>query len=230
MPLGLGGASGGRPAWLGYGRVTVATPPQLVHAATGVAYRSSQLAGLALLTGRPAHLDIPELPGFDTSGLLGNMRVESALVHSRALAYFLTKQAGGTEVAAADYLAECGCRAGVTTDLVQVSGKVIGPVSDHLAHSKYHDERNVDPDGRPRHPGAWPIMELAVVLVGGVAEVVAMLDAEWQANFRSGSDTPQGLAPILSRAVGSSRTVPSEHAAVRRLTLVLHAYLDAREA
>ena len=188
---------------------------QLDAGAGGIAYRCEQLAVTALIIGRRRHTTVTPSLGVGVDQIVTNSLIESSLVHARALAYFLgtTKLAN---VAAAHYGAE------VSAELAKVASEsVIAPVSDHLAHSKF--AKKVQRAEEVKHPGAWPITELAVVLVGGVASVVAEMSAERAASF---DPDPRLWAEVLEAAVGGARTNLSENESVARLTTALQAYLD----
>ena len=85
--------------------------------------------------------------------------IESALAHSRALAYFLAKKPHKGDYHYSHFDSEWEIT-------LEPLGRVIGAVSEHLSHAAIGD-----PLGEP-HPGAWPISELAVVLVGVFATFV----------------------------------------------------------
>ena len=187
---------------------------QLEAAAGGVAYRCDQLGGIALMLGRQMRVDLaPHLP-LATVRLVANALVESALVHARSPAYFLTSPKTD-EVAAKHYGAT------VPTNLVTLARtRMFAPISDHLAHSKYADIRAADD---LIHPGSWPITELALILVGGVADVVAELDSSSASWF---TPAPSEILRLLHRDRGTRRTTRSRNPDVQRLTTALQNYLD----
>jgi hypothetical protein len=154
--------------------------------------------------------------------LIRNSFVESALVHARALAYFLSESRKAAEVKAADYgpFAASAARL-VDEDLaVFVRSKVISPVSNHVTHSKYAGAIGNEVG---QHPGHWPIPELAVVLVGGVALVATRLNEEARSWFYP---SPVDVAAMLEHR-RSWRTTPSGHREVAKLTHALADRLDA---
>lgn len=159
----------------------------------------------------------------DVTQLVSNAFVESALVHARALAYFLAETKKVAEVKAADYEPYTAPKGPSLVDdelAAFVRSHVLGPVSNHVAHSKYAGALKNAPD---QHPGSWPIPELAVVLVGGVAQAVTRLSAEASSWF---VPSPVDLARMIEYR-RSYRTEPSEHPDVGKLTHALAARLDA---
>ncbi len=211
----------------------VPTSEELRAAAGGIAYRCDQLAMVALMMGREILVDVqspdapishaPNVAALDVEQLVSNAFVESALVHARGLAYFLSETKKPAEVKAADYER---FTAGKGQHLVDgelaafVRSNVLGPVSNHLAHSKYAGASGNAPG---QHPGRWPIPELAVVLVGGVALAVTRLSEEARSWF---VPSPVDLARMIEYR-RSHRTYPSGHGDVRKLTKALAARLDA---
>lgn len=200
------------------------SPAELRAAAGGIAYRCSQVAFIALLMGEPLTVTPPpRMAAANVVQLVSNAFVESALVHARAIAYFLATTKRTDEVKAVDY-AQYSAKVGeplVDRDLATfVRREVLSPVSNHVAHAKYAGALKLDPE---QHPGRWPIPELAVVLLDGVAQTVDRLDQTARAWF---VPHPIELAGMLNRR-RSYRTPRSEHPAVRRLTDALHARLDA---
>jgi hypothetical protein len=81
-----------------------------------------------------------------------NVLIESALVNARVLAYFLSKRPG-KEVVAGDFVVSWQPR----TDL----GRLIGLISDHLAHAKH-----IVP------PGRWELGQIARSLIDGLRDFV----------------------------------------------------------
>lgn len=210
------------------------TTEELRASAGGIAYRCDQLALIAVMMGRSMKVDVqsppldghnshaPNVAALDVVQLVSNAFVESALVHARALAYFLavTKK---DEVKAADYEPYTATKG---TSLVDdelaafVRSQVLGPVSNYVAHSKYAGALKNAPG---QHPGGWPIPELAVVLVGGVARAVTRLSAEAGSWF---VPSPVDLARMIEYR-RAHRTDLSDHPAIGKLTRSLAARLDA---
>lgn len=197
---------------------------ELRAAAGDIAYRCSQVALIALLIGEPLTVTVPPpMAAANMGQLVSNAFVESALVHARAIAYFLGTTKKTDEVKAVDY-AQYAAKVGeplIDPDLATfVAREVLSPVSNHVAHAKYAGALKHDPD---HHPDRWPIPELAVVLLDGVAQAVDRLDRTARAWF---VPHPIELAGMLNSR-RSYRTAPrSEHPAVLRLTDALHARLD----
>lgn len=198
---------------------------ELRAAAGGIAYRCSQVAHIARLVGEPLTVTPPpHMAAANVVQLVSNAFVESALVHARAIAYFLATRNRTDEVKAVDY-ARYAAKAGeplVDPELAAfVAREVLSPVSNHVAHAKYAGALKLDAD---QHPGRWPIPELAVVLLDGVAQTVDRLDQTARAWF---VPHPIELAGMLDKRRSFRTTPPSEHPAVRKLTDALHARLDA---
>ena len=97
-----------------------------------------------------------------------NAVVESALSNARGLAYFFTRPA---DVYTSMFIAEWN------DPVVAIAAAVEEPISRHLSHAT----KGVK-DGEP-HPGVWPVPEMAVALVGGLARFVAALPTEGVALF-----------------------------------------------
>lgn len=176
-----------------------------------------------MIAGRAIRVDVQPPAAINGAQLVSNAFVESALVHTRALAYFLAETKKEAEVKARDYEPYAATRGQrlVDHDLATfVRTPVLGPVSNHVAHSKYAGALQNAPD---QHPGRWPIPELAVVLVDGVAGVVKRLGREASSWF---APSPVDLAGMIEYR-RTHRTVPSEHPDVRKFTLGLAARLDA---
>jgi hypothetical protein len=187
---------------------------QLASAAGGIAYRAQQLALIGLMIG--ARIDVrldPPRP-FNAAKVAVNALVECGLVNARALAHFLGLN-DTDEVAAVHYGATVPA---ALADLARTT--VLGPVSQHLAHALYPKAKTVTDT---KHPGEWPITELAVVLVEGVVAVVESLPtqkADWFV------PDPRPLVDEHLGRLRLRRTVRSDNASVARLTTALQAYLD----
>ena len=200
------------------------TDAQLAAAARAVSYRCQQLAGTARLIGRPNALlkfDIDE-DGWSPALTVTNAVVESALINARAIAFFVVAGRKG-EARAVDFeRVRRNSAPGVPSqEIVELARtRILGPVSAHLAHVMH--DRKLQNDQEPTHPGAWPIPELALVLVGAVADLVGSLEPAWALKFRP---DPRFYAAMLA-PLQHQRTIPSRHRSVRRLAQSLHSYLD----
>jgi hypothetical protein len=148
----------------------MAKPPteaQLRNGAQGIAYRAGQLVACTkyLTTHEfPVVVSPPDaIVTFQPEPLatINNALIECALVQSRALAYFFFSSSDvNVRMWHADW----------RDDVIDVAREVESPISRHHSHATTGDK-----DGE-LHPGAWPIPELAVTLVGGFARFVEGLD------------------------------------------------------
>jgi hypothetical protein len=193
---------------------TKLTTRQLETQAHALSYRAQQLAYVALLQSRGV---VGRIDDAFVRGVIRNALIESALSHARALAYFLSGSPHDIDMHFSDFNSDW-------VDAVsEQTGRIIGLVSEHLAHSQPGD-----PQGEP-HPGAWPVPELAVVLVGAFASLV---DA-WRAESRTdpGWFTPdprQTYGRLQAVDVLAAPTSVSEHPDVGKLTTELQDYLQRR--
>lgn len=154
--------------------------------------------------------------------VLNNARIESALAHARALSDFLGRKPN--RKGKREYLHHSHFIKDWDHDVTNFVGRIFGPISEHLSHPVIGDSID-DP-----HPGKWPLVELAVVLVEGLKDFIAdamdrtpTFDASWF--------TPRPYATYFELMYCfplGYPTWPSEHRDVRRLTLELHAYLQHR--
>lgn len=194
------------------------TQTQLINAAGGIAYRCQQLSNVAVLHTK---FHFPVFVHQATNdraiaNVVKNAFIESALTNSRALAYFLYRRPHDKDIHFSYYR-------GDWSDPVQkVTGVIDGVISEHLSHPSPGDR--VD----PKHPGQWPLGELAVVLISAVHRFVGTLDEEMAGWF-----TPD-LAEVHRAAVTSSLLSPatpaSDNLKVRKLTTDLQNYLAENQA
>jgi hypothetical protein len=190
------------------------TPAQLKNGGRAIAYRAWQLANVVALNGVERILRDPAPAKVLT---ITNALVESALVNSRALAYFFAdksrKNVNASMFHSPDWQDD---------DLVKVAAKVEKPVSRHLSLATTGAKQ-----GEP-HPGAWPLPELAVVLVRGLARFVPTLTPERQAWFT----TPRTPSPVetahtlIALDPLAAPTPISDNRYVARLTRALQTYLE----
>jgi hypothetical protein len=185
------------------------TRAQLENGAHGIAYRAWSLAGVASLIRRQVQIRAEPRDRLTIS----NSLIASALVDARALAWFFT-DASDVNVAMFD--------PSWTDDVTAVVGEIVAPVSRHLGHATTGDKA-----GEP-HPGQWPIPELAVVLVGGLARFFEALDPSNAAYDRawftpSPRDTYDELMKLDPLGV---RTLRSDNPNVRKLTIALQHFVD----
>jgi hypothetical protein len=186
------------------------TRAQLENGANGIAYRAWQLAGVASLLRRQAAFQVTEPRDATT---ISNALVESALVNARVLGWFFTRK---SDVNISMF------NPNWTDDVIAVAGRVESPVLRHLGHGSTGDKAG------EKHPGQWPIPELSVVLIGGLARFVDALDANNVTYDRawfmpSPQDTYDELMKLDPLAV---RTVRSANPSVRDLTVALQQFAD----
>jgi hypothetical protein len=145
---------------------------------------------------------------------INNALVESALVNARALAWFLTVH--GSDVSIAMY--------GVPPedDLVELDREIVRAVSRHLSHVT-----TGSPEGEP-HPGAWPICELAEVLVFRLAKFVRGLEESDLSKATWFAPSPIETWHELQADTSGSATSISSNPAVARLTKALQRHLNGR--
>lgn len=184
------------------------TAAQLQNGAIAVAFRAWQLAGIAMMLHAGEVLRAADERSRIT---INNALVESALVSARGLVWFLTTH--GNDVSVEMYgLARDG-------DVGELRNVIVSTISQHVSHVA-----KGLPEGEP-HPGAWPICELAEVLVGRLARSVRLLEesdpikATWF--IPSPIETEHELLNEISRRV----TSVSDNPAVARLTNALQRYL-----
>lgn len=194
------------------------TPDQLRVAAQNVAYRTEQLAGAALISVNGVKFT-HSTPGCTLSAdarminALRNAFIESALVNARSLAWFITD---ARDVTASTFLAAWN------DDVVAVAREVTGPISQHLGHIT-----SGHVGGEP-HPGHWPIVELAVVLVNALARwhrTLVQSDPIVAAHFLP---TPmQSFSALITSEPLAKPTPISSNPSVGKLTKRLQDYLAA---
>jgi len=149
------------------------TPAQLKNGASGIAYRAEQLTDIVLLYRHEPPLRVSD----DLVLVLSRAFTESALVNARGFARFFLKHGSKGEVNGALYGSE-----GPSSDLRGIARKVEKAVQAHLGHPTKGAET-----GEP-HPGTWPVMEVAVILVGGLSEF-------WQRLTRTPDIEPAWFTP-----------------------------------
>jgi hypothetical protein len=151
---------------------------------------------------------------FDT---LNNALVESALVNARALGRFFSSPGDVNFRMFNDAWQD---------DVIAIAAKIDSPISRHLNHAT-----TGSPDGEP-HPGEWPIVELAVILVGGLARFVESIDPQTPCyDIEWGHQSPLvTYENVTSLGLASTRTRISANPTVGQLTRRLHAYQHTRLA
>lgn len=197
------------------------TPPtssQLQRGAGAISYRAQQLSNTVILANE---VDLSKVLPKPVLTVLNNGRIESALAHARSLCDFLGPKPN--KKGRREYLHHSHFTEGWSHQVSNITGQIYGAVSEHLSHPVIGDSI-ADP-----HPGKWPLPELAVTLVGGLNDFVAaamdatpIFDPSWftPRPYETYVHLMQGL-PLLHP------TWPSEHKDVRRLTIVLHQFLQS---
>jgi hypothetical protein len=186
------------------------TQAQRANGAQAVAYRAEQLTLAVVLLRNSSAIQSPYPWG---PAVIQNSLVESALIGARGLAeFFFDKSNVNTSMFLAAW----------EDPVATVAPQIVRPISQHLAHVTKGSK-----EGEP-HPGAWPVTELAVTLVGGVARFVIALEAngpttgmtEW---FKP---SPVSTYQVLTTILAPPRTAPSDNPTVARLTRTLQAHLE----
>ena len=182
------------------------------NGAQGIAYRAEQLARVAALF----HHGIPFEVRDDRFVTVRNALVESALVNAQALAWFFTRK---SDVNTAMFDRNW------KDDVSTVARNVIEPVSRHLGHATTGSEEG------EKHPGQWPIPELAVVLVGGLARFVEALHGSSQ-RYELNWFTPSPVdtySDLMARNPLSTATRVSVNPSVGALTEALQQHLRGED-
>lgn len=186
---------------------------QLRRGAEGIAYRAEQLAYITML------------PPFPRSQLalyaqaLHNARIESALVHSRALAYFLTAKKHRDDDLHISHYSRSIWRE-ESSKITESAEKIISAASSTLAHASIGAE-----DWEP-HPGAWPLLEIATVLCHGLADFVAALAPRHRDRAALFDGRPESVREALvANYPGLTFTAISDHPLVGDLSRTLHTYI-----
>ncbi len=192
---------------------TSQTRAQLENGAQGIAYRAEQLAEVTTLLHCGLTLWVPDDRVRKT---IRNALIESALVNARALAWFFTRE---SDVNTSMFL--CNWE----DDVVTLAGEVIGPVSRHLGHATTGSKEG------ERQPGEWPIPELAVALVRGLARFVLGLDGRSK-SYELSWFTPSPVdtyRDFMALNPISSPTKVSDNPSVGRLTKALQQHLRSED-
>jgi hypothetical protein len=180
------------------------TEPQLQNGAKAISYRAKQLADVAMMIKLKVEIQVPLRFGETVT----NAVLEGALTNARALAYFFMER---SDVRTSMFDAVWD------NDLTMVARTIESTVSRHLSHATTGSKAGEE------HPGAWPVLELAVVLVGGLARFMKALDTEQAAWF---VPAPSPIyAELMTYHPLVVPTAISENASVAELTNALQGYL-----
>ena len=184
------------------------TEPQLRNGAHSVSYRAEQLAGVTLVLQRGLAVKPADAA---TRRTVQNAMIESALTNARALARFFQLS---EDVNHEMYLTDWQNPAASLAPVVWSS------ISQHASHTVKGSREG------EQHPGAWPIPELAVALVGALSSFVVALRA-------TGAESAAWFAPdptsVYDELLAARPDVPatevSKNPTVGRLTKSLQSYL-----
>ena len=195
---------------------TAPTRLQLENGARAISYRAGQLVTSTriLMSGIPfgisppsVHVEI-DLVALET---IDRALIQSALGDACALAYFFARP---IEVNVTMY------ETGWVDDVIRVAREVRAPVAVHRSHA------TTGATSSEEDPGNWPIPELAVALIGGLARFVAALDPQsdrydpaWFATV------PMFHAQLMALDPLATPTEISADPAVGTLTRALHQHL-----
>lgn len=184
------------------------TSEQLRSGALGISYRAKQLAEVAELIHQRYRIAVPHARFLNT---IPNALVESALVNARVLAYFFTD---ADEVKASHFGTTW-----VDAEVVGLAAEVEVPISRHLSHASKGAKSG------EHHPGAWPIVELAVVLVGALSRYTDGLDPESEESTWFVPSPTDAFGHLMAIDPLSSPTEISDNPGVSNLTRRLQAHL-----
>jgi hypothetical protein len=194
-------------------RTRTPTQAQRANGAQAVAYRAEQLTLAVVLLRNSSAIQSPYPWG---RAVIHNSLVESALIGARGLAeFFFDKR----NVNPSTFLA------GWQDPVAKVAPQIVRPISQYLAHVTKGSKEG------ERHPGAWPVTELAVTLVGAAARFVRALEANGPTTSMTEwfKPSPVSTYQVLTTVLAPYRTVPSDNPTVAHLTRTLQAYLEAAD-
>jgi hypothetical protein len=182
---------------------------QLKRGGCGIGYRAEQLAYLADLN--------KAIVGSKHLAALLNARLEAALVNSRVLAYFLGEYQDGVDLHIWHYSMSAWRK---PEGFDALCDEIDQRTSWHLAHA------NIGRKQVERHPGAWPIVELAETLVGATADFVHALAGTSPAAAALFTPSPSlSHHALRSRVPALVPTEISRHEEVGALTRHLQTHL-----
>lgn len=178
-----------------------------------MSYRAEQIAFVTMLG------NLPRAVGERGARAIWNARIESVLVHGRALSYFLrSKLPHKTDLHYSHYSKSVWNQEAKRIE--EVATAIINQASTRLAHAHIGD-----PDWEP-HPGAWPLAEIATVLCHGLRDFVWALDMSYHDRAALFGDRPENVVnSLVAHISGFTPTEISEHPEVGDLTKKLQAYI-----
>jgi hypothetical protein len=175
----------------------------MANSASAVAYRAQQLAHAYAVLYRVSY-SAPEW----AKQTIRNALIESALSNARGVAYFFTRT---SDVHVSMFVADW------SDPVIKIAQGVESPISRHLSHATKGAS-----DGE-KHPGAWPIAELAVVLVGGLVRLVDALPDDLPVLF---VPSPADTLAFLDATEPLRRLTPvSDNPSVGDLTKLLQGFI-----
>jgi len=178
-----------------------------------MSYRVEQLARVTMMLS----LVRSTVPAYAVA--LNNARIESALVHGRALAYFLRADAPGKGDLHIWHYSKSAWKDG-SLAITSVASKVIKQASKHLAHAAIGDQ------GWEPHPGAWPLPEMAMILSRGLSDFVHALEVTHPDRAALFGEQPsEAYHSLIAQVPGFGFTEISDHPEVADLTRSLQAYI-----
>jgi hypothetical protein len=156
------------------------TLTQLQRGAEGICYRAQQLGNAALIA---YTWKMPDSISKPVKEFINNCRIEAALVNARALTDFLAPRQRKQYLHHSLY-------ADWESDIpADVTGRMFGSISAHLSHPSLGDKEE-EP-----HPGHWPLLEMAVILLGGLARFGGLTRA-LQAHLQQRGLLPDDLSDL----------------------------------
>jgi hypothetical protein len=190
--------------------------PQLQRGAEGICYRAQQLGNAALIA---YTWKMPDSISKPVKEFINNCRIEAALVNARALTDFLAPRQRKQYLHHSLY-------ADWESDIpADVTGRMFGSISAHLSHPSLGDKEE-EP-----HPGHWPLLEMAVILLGGLARFIEGSRELSSDRYDPVWFQPSPVAMDLQLRNGLPLLYPSPvspHKTVGGLTRALQAHLQQR--
>lgn len=188
------------------------TEPQLREAAEGLSYRCLQVSVVAVMRSRRSRIGFEADPV--PAEVIKNALIESALTNSRILAYFFTRPADV-------HRSRIPSQWKPHNEFVKLARLMGATISGGASHAFIGGE-----DGET-HPGAWPIREMAVLLVGEVTRFFTHLDTAVCDPAWFNHSPVDCYSFLMSSDPLGERTEVSKNEKVGKLTRALLSYLDA---
>ena len=191
----------------------VLTGEQLRRGAAGLSYRAEQLAFVTMLS------PLPRAVGERGARAIWNARIESVLVHGRALSYFLRANTPAKgDLHYTHYSKSVWSKGARRID--EIASKIIDLASTHLAHA------SIGKPGWEPHPGEWPLAEIAVVCCYSLRDFVLELSWKYPERAALFGDRPDQICDdIGAQFPGLQRTRISDHPEVGDLSSSLQRFI-----